>query len=511
MARVSLTVDIPEQFLVTHDSIDHPDTPGYFNSKNENSYSFTRNGSQYIASPSSPASPMMTPVLPYKENMETKRISEYEFPTAVKVDSLYQSYLNHPFNQQIKNNDAKTSPRLQKPQAYINNSDNNNKYSNYTKSSKNIRLITIADASKDTKLDKMGMTTMDLGSPTSLVSPPPPYIHPSGHGGEFDDSKEKSTTTTTVARPKLARVLPPQAIPIVTTGSSPTFGPSSADAKLLSALPTMAMGRLIERSETETLYNLQMAEDASSSSPRSAARGPMVSVMGAPMQASFPSFWEDARQQKMHWVFLSFGCVLLGSAIWVIAMQAFVEWVMVMPAATVVLCALQFGRYRWRKNRFNKQRKLQESGRDNQFAETAAALAQRAQGGRGEMAFLEPHQPISYEEAHQHHVSFKQPSHVDSILQHPTITGPTTGGFNQQSYKQSRQQQPKKQMSPKMPMTVNPALYRPSANHGQFLSPVDSPQTPPPAYFLKKIELPEINSVGDLVSEFEIDFSSIKY
>lgn len=60
-------------------------------------------------------------------------------------------------------------------------------------------------------------------------------------------------------------------------------------------------------------------------------------------------------------------------------------------------------------------------------------------------------------------------------------------------------------------MTVNPALYRPSANHGQFLSPVDSPQTPPPAYFLKKIELPEINSVGDLVSEFEIDFSSIKY
>jgi len=48
-------------------------------------------------------------------------------------------------------------------------------------------------------------------------------------------------------------------------------------------------------------------------------------------------------------------------------------------------------------------------------------------------------------------------------------------------------------------------------NH-QFLSPVDSPTTPPPAYFFKKMELPEIGSVvGDLVSEFEVDFSSIKY
>ncbi|KAG0032527.1 hypothetical protein BGZ81_010679 [Podila clonocystis] len=510
MARVSLTVDIPGQSPVTHDPMDRPDTPGYFNPKNENSYSFTRNGSQYIASPSSPASPMMTPVLPYK-GMDTKRVSEYEFPTAIKVDSLYQSYLNHPFNQQIKNNDAKTSPRLQKPQAIV-NTNSTNKYSNYTKSSKNIKLITIADASKDTK-DKTGMTTMDLGSPTSLVSPPPPYIHSSGHGVVFDDSKENSTTATTVARPKLARVLPPQAIPIITS-SSPTFGPSSADAKLLSTTPTsLVMGQFVERGETETLYNLQMAEDVSSSSPHTSTCGPMVSILGSPMQASFPSFWEDARQQKMHWVFLSFGCVLLGSAIWVIAMQVFVEWVMVMPTATVVLCALQFGRYRWRKNRFNKQRQLQESDHGNQYVETAAALAQRSQGDRREMAFLEPHQPISYDDAHQHHVSFKQPSQVKPILQHPIITGPASGeGFNQQSYKQLRQQPPsKKQISPKMPMTVNPALYRPSANHGQFLSPVDSPQTPPPAYFLKKIELPEINSVGDLVSEFEIDFSSIKY
>ncbi|KAG0327524.1 hypothetical protein BG000_000939 [Podila horticola] len=508
MARVSLTVDIPGQSPVAHDPMDRPDTPGYFNPKNENSYSFTRNGSQYITSPSSPASPMMTPVLPYK-GTDTRRVSEYEFPTAVKVDSLYQSYLNHPFNQQIKNNDAKTSPRLQKPQAFV-NANINNKYSNYTKSNKNIKLITIADTYKDTK-DKTGMTTMDLGSPTSLASPPPPYIHSSGHGVGFDDSKEKSTTaTTTVTRPKLARVFPPQAIPIITS-SSPTFGPSSADAKLLSSTPTsVAMGRSIERGETETLYNLQMAEDVSSSSPRTSTRGPMVSVLGSPMQASFPSFWEDARQQNMLWVFLSFGCVLLGSAIWVIAMQVFAEWVMVMPAATVVLCALQFGRYRWRKNRFNKQRQLQESDNANQYVETASTQAQRSQGDRREMAFLEPHQPISYHEAHQHHVSFKQLSQEDPVLQHPTITGPP-GGFNQHSYKQPRQQPSKKQMSPKMPMTVNPALYRPSANHGQFLSPVDSPQTPPPAYFLKKIELPEINSVGDLVSEFEIDFSSIKY
>ncbi|KAG0329127.1 hypothetical protein BG004_002391 [Podila humilis] len=579
MTRVSLTVDIPtHSSTFTRDNNNNnnkdymSDAPGYFNPKNESSYSFTRTGSQHPASPSSLISPMMTPVTPAlhfqtKGNPavvdNAKRISEYEFPTAVKVDSLYQSYLNHPFNQHIKNNDAKHSPRLHKPQAY----NVSNKYSNYTKgnnnnnnNNKNFKLVTISN-NQDNK-DKSGIM-MDLGSPTLLASPPPPYIHTptSQQGFETDVKEGAANATTKVSRPSLARVLPPQAIPILTTttttsssASSPTFGPSSADACLLSVpattispnnnnTVTMSMGRLaLERNETETetetktktLYNLQMAEDVS---PKADIRGQQpLSRVSALVESSscqyqsqettFPSFWEDARQNHMHWVFLSFGCMLVGSAVWVIVMQVFMEWVIVMPAATVALCALQYGSYRWKRNRFNKrhqQHKEEEespvySSRNQYAIETAAALAQdhhqHHQRRGDETAFLEPHQPMnssfslnSQDSAlQQQHASFKQPRH-HTVFQQESYKHPRLSTSNATSSSST-----KKQIGPKMPMTVNPVLYRPSAySHGQFLSPVDSPQTPPPAYFLKRIELPEINSIGDLVGEFEIDLSSIKY
>ncbi|KAK3815979.1 MAG: hypothetical protein J3R72DRAFT_461193 [Linnemannia gamsii] len=152
--------------------------------------------------------------------------------------------------------------------------------------------------------------------------------------------------------------------------------------------------------------------------------------------------------------------------------------------------------------------------------------------------FLEPHQPRDYyqqatattitrPQAHQ-----QQQQHV-TFQDAPPSPSTTDLQFNQHQYKQPRLSQMAKklnQQQQRRPLTVNPGLYRATAgaaggasgsnqvNNGspyyqnpQFLSPVDSPQTPPPAYFLKKIELPEIDSVGDLVSEFECDLGSIRY
>lgn len=151
-------------------------------------------------------------------------------------------------------------------------------------------------------------------------------------------------------------------------------------------------------------------------------------------------------------------------------------------------------------------------------------------------AFLEPHQPRDYYQtaatAYQQPPTTTRTQHV--TFQDAAAPSPTTSTeqshpqLNQQSYKQPRLSQMAKkpstnninpsQQQQRRPLTVNPGLTQVVVNNGspyyqnpQFLSPVESPQTPPPAYFLKTIELPEIDSVGDLVSEFECDLGSIRY
>ncbi|KAF9401930.1 hypothetical protein BGZ76_007404, partial [Entomortierella beljakovae] len=137
-------------------------------------------------------------------------------------------------------------------------------------------------------------------------------------------------------------------------------------------------------------------------------------------------------------------------------------------------------------------------------------------------AYLGPHQPqLDYFSHRPTHVRFQEPS-----------TGHNSS-FDQQSYKQPRVSQSTKKLTLQTQQINSPSQQKrspmsPRSNRGasngslvnngspfyqnpNFLSPVDSPQTPPPAYFLKKIELPEIDSVGDLVSEFEVDFSFIQY
>lgn len=159
---------------------------------------------------------------------------------------------------------------------------------------------------------------------------------------------------------------------------------------------------------------------------------------------------------------------------------------------------------------------------------------------RDSNAFLEPHQPRDYYQAAAYQQQqTTRPQHVTFQDSPPSPTSSTTTEshlFNQQLYKQPRLSQmakksPSNNQQQRRPLTVNPGLYRATVGAGatagsptnqvnngspyyqnpQFLSPVESPQTPPPAYFLKKIELPEIDSVGDLVSEFECDLGSIRY
>ncbi|KAF9923840.1 hypothetical protein FBU30_006099 [Linnemannia zychae] len=498
--------------------------------------------------------PMTEESLTANNNNNNKRVSEYEFPTAIKVNLPYQSYLNHPYHQQPNNNSI-NSPQphsqFQKPKAYI------SKYNSYTNSSKTMRLITIPSTTAAlSAIEKAmgGRLNDELNSPTSpLVSPPPPYLHSEPFEFKFSSGSDKKkpqqrqsvqwpsmmqisttgATTATVTRPKLAR-MPPQAIPILS-------GNSAADEEgfIKAANPHLSK---MEYGDSETLYNLRMSDDHYHHSvigTTSSACATMIHPFDD-NTVSYPTFWEDARQTKMHWAFLSFGCALLGSAIWVLVMQVFIiEWAIVMPTATLGLLSLQFGRYRWKRYKHINQQKRQHN-EQQQAAAAAAAACMQSNSVKSFVtlqcdpdAFLEPHQPRGYYQSYQQQQQ-QAGQHVTSQETPPSsLTAEQLQQFNQQQYKQPRHSPSVKkpsQQQQKHPLTVNPHLYRTSAittittagtknqvNNGspyyqnpQFLSPVDSPQTPPPAYFLKKIELPEIDSVGDLVSEFECDLGAIQ-
>ncbi|KAF9904668.1 hypothetical protein EC991_002415 [Linnemannia zychae] len=510
-----------------------------------------------------------------------RRVSEYEFPTAIKVDLPYQSYINHPYNQQSYNNSSNPNKaplphsQIQKPQAYV------SKYNSYTNSSKSMRLITIPSSTsaalsaiEKAKGGRLNDLDLSLNSPTSpLVSPPPPYLHSDQSEfqfGIFSDKKNNKqqqrqsvqwpsmmqissttgATTATVTRPKLAR-MPPQAIPILPSGHLNNNTDEGGSVKLSGS----RVSRLMESGESETLYNLQMSDDhqiigTTSLLPSSTLLSASTTVLHSTHQVqSYPSFWEDVRQTKMHWAFLSFGCVLLGSATWVFVMQVFiVEWAMVMPAATLGLLALLFGRYRWRRSQFIKHQTCMQSRNVTSTTLQRVITSEKQQQQRYDSdAFLEPHQPrdyyhgAAYQQQHATTIATRPQAHQQqqaTFQDAPPSPSSTEPQFNQYQYKQPRLSQLAKkpnqqaQQQQRRPLTVNPGLHRATigttsnaavsgsnqVNNGspyyqnpQFLSPVDSPQTPPPAYFLKKIELPEIDSVGDLVSEFECDLGSIRY
>ncbi|CAO3570847.1 unnamed protein product [Mortierella alpina] len=486
-------------------------------------------------------SPMAAPLsvdIPYRntKNNLSKRASDFEVAaTAVKVDMPYHSYLNHPFT-----HPKELEHRQQKQQTSI------NKYSSYTISSKSIRLITIPSK----KMAGIMNEDLSLNSPTSpLVSPPPPYLHSSGpeqHGDSkpygFDTKKQQPSvqwpsmmklsdatgaTTAAVTRPKMAKMLPPQAIPIQCDELPVAASPSPRRAS-----------RLFDGSQPSMCSAPHVPHDALS--PEISAATSLVESFSTSHTTrmtpeTFPGFWHDTRQSKFLWIFLPFSCVTLGSVAWALTMQVFVELAIVMPMVALIMLSLQFGRYRWRRSHFLRK----QQGKPHHLAivsdDKNVSVSPRYDDHGAYLAPHEPqHQPSTPSRQQRHHVTFQEPA-----SQQPR--------FNQQSYKQPRistatqnnrqaphrqqQQQPQHQpqqqpqtpqsQQPRMPLTVNPGLYRANSNNHtgvnngspyyqnpQFLSPVDSPQTPPPAYFLKRVELPEIDPV---VGEFEVDFSCIQY
>ncbi|KAF9430574.1 hypothetical protein BGZ76_000783 [Entomortierella beljakovae] len=504
-----------------------PGSTGYFEPREEACFTFARNGTQFVASPSSitsSSSPMMTP-LPYKMQTsssaialtphpmkdEKKRLSEYEFPApAAKAESLYQSYLNHPstqFRQQ----------RFQELQAESYAS----KYASYTNSSQSlVRSHSLNNNSKKptttlalSMIEKEKMAFQySPSNRDSVSSPPPPYLY-SDHGvAPLDQSSHPlsshntmitpaslawskrnslpllsssrpsatlnlslanpiarnarelkrhslpvtpsstagvqwpsamTVTMAAVTRPKLARTMPPQAIPILYSGETRT----PLVASTATTVFTPRTSRFFEKNgETDTLYSYKFSDDGMSS-PKSAkgssgigarTRGRDVTDIHDKRDTSyspnseFPGFWKDAKHGRMHWVFLSLSLVAAGSALWIYLMvPALVLWSTALPGVLAVLLGAQYVSYRWRRNKHSKYKELLKGRRHSSAGlssmraasaaltnSSAAATANHAHrpsdssmhtsvGSTCSDSFLEPHQPsppnnLKYQFQHQY-------------------------------------------------------------------------------------------------------------
>ncbi|KAG0238072.1 hypothetical protein BGW42_007626 [Actinomortierella wolfii] len=245
-----------------------------------------------------------------------------------------------------------------------------------------------------------------------------------------------------------------------------------------------------------------------------------------PMQpVKFPSFWQDAKQHNMHWTFFSMGSILLASGAWIATMQIFAPWVIVLPIVTLSVLGLQYGHYRWKRSKFQKRQR--EECERRQRASTilfsdrprrsspwlhdiessspslrgggggtlpgsggATSLVQGGGGGGGNGSDDQP-----------------SPAYVPRIsttLEYNNNNTPAPPEVPQQS-----QQQQQHQWSP---MTCQ----APMRQNQQFLtvdtlSPLgmqhhlQAPQTPPPAYCLKRVELPEMDLGEDLTLSFDVN------
>ncbi|KAF9984612.1 hypothetical protein BGZ75_003800 [Mortierella antarctica] len=298
-----------------------PSSPGYFPSKDESSHSFTRSGS------TTSTLLMMIPIPHKNQNLlplpladsnnlcgkddEKTKLQHFEFPVALpnsdtKVDPLsYQSYLNHPFTQHRQQKFQEQQTHQPKPhQTYA------SKYTSYTNSSQTrVRVSASAYHKPSTTsalslIEKEKMTFQYQSHRDSMISPPPPpYLH-SDHGPNtpFSAKSNKrnslpvsassssptvaaartarelkrhslpvtpspasgvqwpSAMTMTVAavtRPKLARTLPPQAIALFYPSGGELRSPSPLSAVTPTAVFTpRSASRLLDRSETETLYSM---------------------------------------------------------------------------------------------------------------------------------------------------------------------------------------------------------------------------------------------------------------
>ncbi|KAF9169358.1 hypothetical protein BGX20_010424 [Mortierella sp. AD010] len=178
-------------------------------------------------------------------------------------------------------------------------------------------------------------------------------------------------TVAAVTRPKLAKTMPPQSAPIPLGASTPTAVFTPRTSRLL-----------LDRGETDSLYSYKFSSDDGQSTPRSAG-SPRITPAGADVRGShshfldmhhrvgtascatngstrshaqqFPGYWKDAKEHRMHWVFLSLGLMAAGSALWIYLMvPALLIWATALPTVLAVVVGAQYAGYRWRRYQHNK-------------------------------------------------------------------------------------------------------------------------------------------------------------
>ncbi|KAG0357993.1 hypothetical protein BC939DRAFT_451632 [Gamsiella multidivaricata] len=462
----------------------------------------------YVSSPSSPLAVEDIPEYTSPSIVTSnKRVSDYEFPaTAIKVNSPYQSYLKHSFTQHAcRANSNPMTPQLQKIDSYV------NKYNAHTNSSKSLHFITIPTVSIiPHKKSGAPYYESNMDSPISpLVSPPPPYLH-SDHGGNgiysHDVKRWPGEATVNVPHPLPAKILTPQE-----AGPTVVEYPTSPENPPLTARAV----HLPETNETTTLYDLQIPGSVHHNAPLTR------NVSACAPLSPYPTYWEDVCQSKAHRIFLPVGMVLLGSAILVLIMQIFMEWLVVLPALGFLMFGIHFGRYCWKRHRFLKRQEENKalasvptqvgpnkvvSSLCNKHLETDTCSGPY----RPSHDYPTNHINVAWRDRPQRHVRFQEPKIVSSVkLDQQPCKQVDAPQANTRAYQQQ----------PTYSLTVSPDSRQlvsnasPYYQNPRFLSPMDSPQTPPPAYFLRNISLslPEIDSIGDLVSEFEVDLTTIEY
>ncbi|KAG0332277.1 hypothetical protein BG000_010198 [Podila horticola] len=196
MRESPLTIDIPTAHSLpshtTKGGLATPLTalPGYFNMDKDASYQFVKNEKDSALSqnqpqqqqnqpqpqqPSPAPSPVMRDYFFNGTNKElnsnsSKRMSEYEYPSPVKGESPYQSYLTHPFTMQRQ---QKRQQELMRAQSITHRAQPqrsslylNNKYNNYVNSSQNQHVHLICASTKKTFVNSNNNSSTTPTTPT---------------------------------------------------------------------------------------------------------------------------------------------------------------------------------------------------------------------------------------------------------------------------------------------------------------------------------------------------------
>ncbi|KAF9972145.1 hypothetical protein BGZ73_004777 [Actinomortierella ambigua] len=288
-----------------------------------------------------------------------------------------------------------------------------------------------------------------------------------------------------------------------------------------SHVDTMRMGAMLPRYSRNRIAPLPSTNGSTTagtvmgpSSMSSAAMAGTVSARMASVQeplqlVQFPSFWQDAKQHQTHWAFFSMGAILLASGAWIATMQVFAPWVIILPIMTLSVLGLQYGNYRWKRAKF--QRRQREECQRRQRA-TTILFSDRPRR----------HGPWLHDLDTS--AAAPSPSAASAAASSPAVNqgeDQPSPAYTPRAASSSMPAQPPQPRSAPSPPPQWPSMspHAPIRQNQQFLTvdgPASSsssssmlhlqtPQTPPPAYCLKRLELPEMDLGENLTLSFDVN------